>query len=144
MNRAEERTRSVVIERTFAHAPEKLWRALTQPALLTQWLLKNDFAPEIGREFQFSNEPVGSWDGVIQCKVLALEPLQRLTYSWRAFGLESTVEFTLTPAEGGGTRLRMEHAGFQADQEAAYHGAQHGWQRFLGRLERLLERGDAQ
>ena len=133
-----EQIRSVVIERTLAHAPEKLWQALTEPALLTQWLLRNNFLPEIGREFQFRNDPVGGWDGAIDCKVLVLIPLQRLAYSWRAFGLESTVEFTLTPA-GGSTRLRMEHSGFRAGQEAAYKGAQHGWSRFLGNLERLLD-----
>jgi len=137
VNQSEEQTRSVVIEKIFAHAPEKLWRALTEPALLTQWLLSNDFLPEIGREFQFKNEPVGGWDGVIDCKVLALDPLQRLAYSWRAFGHESTVEFTLTPADGG-THLRMEHSGFRANQEAAYRGAQYGWQRFIENLERLL------
>ena len=75
---------------------------------------------------------------MIECKVLALDPLQRLAYSWRAFGHESTVEFTLTPAEGG-TQLRMEHSGFRANQDAAYHGAQHGWQRFIRNFERLLD-----
>ena len=139
MNQSEEQTRSVVIEKIFAHAPEMVWRALTDPALLTQWLLRNDFLPEIGREFQFRNEPVGGWDGGIDCRVLALEPLRRLAYSWRAFGLESTVEFTLTRADGG-THLRMEHAGFRANQEAAYKGAQHGWQRFLGNFEHLLDK----
>ncbi len=138
MNRAEEQTRSVVVEKTFAHSPEKLWRALTEPALLARWLLKNNFQPEPGREFQFSNEPVGGWDGVIECKVLALDPLRRLVYSWRAFGHESRVEFTLTQAEGG-THLRMEHSGFRFEQEAAYQGARHGWQTFIGNLERLLE-----
>ena len=128
----------MVIERTLAHAPEKLWQALTEPALLTQWLLRNSFLPEIGREFQFRNEPVGGWDGVIDCKVLVLVPLQRLAYTWRAFGLESTVEFTLTPA-GGSTQLRMEHSGFRADQEAAYKGAQHGWHRFFENLAQLLD-----
>ena len=75
---------------------------------------------------------------MIDCKVLALDPLQRLAYSWRAFGHESTVEFTLTPADGG-THLRMEHSGFRANQQAAYHGAQYGWQRFIGDLGRLLD-----
>ena len=138
MSQTEEQTRSVVIEKIFAHAPEKLWRALTEPALLTEWLLRNDFLPEIGREFQFRNEPVGGWDGVIDCKVLALDPLQRLAYSWRAFGHESTVEFTLTRADGG-THLRMEHSGFRANQQAAYQGAQYGWQSFIGDLGRLLD-----
>ena len=138
MNQSEQQSRSVVIEKIFAHPPEKLWRALTEPALLTQWLLNNNFLLEIGREFQFRNEPVRGWDGVIDCKVLALDPLQRLAYSWSAFGHESIVEFTLTPTEGG-THLRMEHSGFRANQEAAYQGAQHGWQRFIGNLERLLD-----
>ena len=138
MTPSQEPNRSVVIEKTFAHAPQKLWRALTEPALLTQWLLKNNFLPEVGRGFQFSNEPVGGWDGVIECKVLALDPLRHIAYSWRAFDHESTVEFTLTPAEGG-THLRMEHSGFRANQDAAYRGAQYGWQRFIGNLERLLD-----
>jgi uncharacterized protein YndB with AHSA1/START domain len=139
VNPSEEQTRSVVIEKIFEHPPEKLWRALTEPALLKQWLLSNNFVPELGREFQFKNEPVGGWDGVIDCKVLALDPLRRLTYSWRAFGHESTVEFTLSPTDGG-TRLRMEHSGFRANQEAAYQGAQHGWRRFIRNLERLLDK----
>jgi uncharacterized protein YndB with AHSA1/START domain len=137
MKPSDEQTRSVVMERTFAHPPEKVWQALTEPALLTQWLLKNDFLPQSGREFQFKNEPVGPWDGVIACKVLALAPLRRLSYSWCALGLESTVEFTLTSTDGG-THLRMEHSGFHANQEAAYRGAQHGWQRFLGNLGQIL------
>ena len=138
MNSSEEQTRSVVIEKMFAHPPEKLWRALTEPALLTEWLLRNNFLPELDREFQFRNEPVGGWDGVVACKVLEVCPLQRLIYSWRALGLESRVEFTLTPTDGG-TRLRMEHSGFRADQDAAYQGARYGWQSFVGRLERLLQ-----
>ena len=138
MNQSEEQTRSVVMEKIFAHAPEKLWRAFTEPALLTQWLLSNNFPPEIDREFQFWNEPVGGWDGVIECKILALDPPQHVAYSWRALGLVSTVEFTLT-ARDGGTYLRMEHSGFRADQEAAYRGAQYGWQRFIGNLARLLD-----
>ena len=140
MNEPEEQTRSVVVEKFFAHPPEKLWRALTEPALLAEWLLQNNFLPEIGREFQFRNEPVGSWDGIIDCRVLALDRPHRLVYSWRAFGHESTVEFTLAPAEGG-TDLRMEHSGFRADQDAAYKGAQYGWQGFISKLERLLDDG---
>lgn len=137
MSESAEETRSVVVERTFPHSPEKLWRALTDPTLLAHWLLPNDFEPAIGRPFQFRNEPVGSWDGVIDCKVLALEPQQRLTYSWRAFGHETVVQFTLTPTPDG-THLRMEHSGFRADQTAAHQGAFYGWSRFLGNLDRLL------
>jgi uncharacterized protein YndB with AHSA1/START domain len=137
-----ESTRSVVIERTFPHPPEKLWRALTHSSLISQWLLKNDFEPEVGHQFQFRNEPVPNWDGVIDCKVLVIDPLKQISYSWRAMGHDSVVFFTLTPTERG-THLRMEHSGFRADQDAAYKGATYGWQNFLGNLEKLLDGGAA-
>ena len=137
MSDATESTRSVVVERVFAHSPEKVWRALTESPLMAEWLLKNDFAPTVGKRFQFRSEPMPQWDGMIDCEVLVVEPLKRLSYSWAALGLESVVEFTLTPAEGG-THLRMEQSGFRADQEMAYKGAGYGWQRFLGALEKVL------
>jgi uncharacterized protein YndB with AHSA1/START domain len=132
-----EATRSVVIERTFPHPPEKLWRALTESPLIAQWLLNNDFEPAIGRKFQFRSEPMPQWNGLIDCEVLTVEHLKRLSYTWGALGLESVVLWTLTPAEGG-THLRMEHSGFRPDQEFAYKGANYGWQKFIGGLERVL------
>jgi uncharacterized protein YndB with AHSA1/START domain len=140
MSEAMEGVRSVVVERVFQHPPQKLWRALTESSLLAEWLLRNTFEPTAGREFQFRAEPMAQWDGVIECKVLVVEPNERLSYSWNSMGLESVVHFTLTPAESG-THLRMEQAGFRADQETAYRGAGYGWQRFLGNLEKVLEGG---
>lgn len=137
MNQSEGNDRSVVIEKTFPHSPEKLWQAMTDPKLLAEWLLPNNFGPQVGQEFQFRNEPVGGWDGVVDCKILVFDAPHRLAYSWRALGLESIVQFTLTPTESG-THVRMEHSGFRADQQAAYQGARFGWQRFIGTLERLL------
>ena len=135
-------TRTVLIERSFAHPPEKLWRALTESALLAQWLMKNDFDPAVGKAFQFRAEPVANWNGVIDCEVLAIEPQRKLSYTWNSMGLESVVLFTLTPEEGG-THLRMEQSGFRADQEAAFRGAQYGWQSFLGKLEQVDHRPPA-
>jgi len=136
-NHAAEGTRTVVIERVFPHAPEKLWRALTESPLVAQWLLKNDFEPVVGRRFQFRADPVPNWSGIIDCEVLAIEPLKLLSYSWGSMGLESVVLFTLTPTESG-THLRMEHSGFGPDQDAAYKGATYGWQSFLGKLEKVV------
>jgi uncharacterized protein YndB with AHSA1/START domain len=132
-----ESTRTLVIERVFPHPPEKLWRALTENPLLTQWLMNNDFEPVVGRKFQFRSEPVPNWDGVIDCEVLIVDPLKRLSYTWSSLGLGSFVLWTLTPVEGG-THLRMEHSGFGPEQQAAYKGATYGWQKFLGALERVL------
>jgi uncharacterized protein YndB with AHSA1/START domain len=138
MNNPAESALTVVVEKVFPHSPEKLWRALSEQALLAQWLLNNDFTPLVGQRFQFRAEPVQNWNGVIDCEVLIVEPMRRLSYTWNSMGLESVVLFTLTPGEGG-TRLRMEQSGFRPDQEAAYKGANYGWQRFFGKLEQVLE-----
>ena len=134
-------TKTVVIERDFAHPPEKLWRALTQPALIEDWLMKNDFVPTVGHKFKLT----GEWGGVLDCEVLELEPTEKLAYSWNfanddpAYALESTVTFTLTPSDGG-THLRMEQSGFRPDQKAAYGGAHAGWKGFMEKLETVVAR----
>lgn len=130
-------TRSVIVEKEFPHPPEKVWRALTDRSLIEQWLMKNDFQPAAGHAFRLRMEPMPNWDGVIDCRVLVVEPLETLSYTWSALGLESVVTFTLTPT-GTGTHLRMEHSGFASDQDAAYKGAAYGWKGFLGGLERVV------
>jgi len=136
-------TRTVVVEREIAHAPEKLWRALTQPHLIEEWLMKNDFSPVVGHRFNISAD----WGGVLDCEVLAVEPNRTLSYTWNlahqdpAFNLQSVVTFTLTPTAKG-THLRMEQSGFRPEQRRAYGGARAGWPQFLEKLELLLERTD--
>ena len=130
-------TRSLVIEREMAHPPEKIWRALTQGELMKEWLLENDFQPVVGHKFSFRSQPMPQWNGIIDCEVLSLEPTSRLSYSWCTLGAKSLVTWTLTPTKNG-TRVRMEHSGFRMDQEAAYRGANYGWQNFIGRLERVV------
>jgi len=136
-------TLSVVVERDIPHAPEKIWRALTQPHLIEEWLMKNDFQPRLGHRFSLR----GEWGGVLDCEVLAVEPNRTLSYTWNfahddpAFDLRSVVTFTLTP-KGAGTHLRMEQAGFGPEQKQAIGGARHGWQQFLAKLERVAERPD--
>ena len=132
-------TRTLVIEREMPHPPEKIWRALTQSSLMEEWLMKNDFQPEVGHRFTFRATPMPKWNGVIDCEVLVVEPHSRLSYSWGSLGMGSVVTFTLTPTESG-THLRMEQSGFRPDQEANYKGANYGWQKFLGNLERVVER----
>jgi uncharacterized protein YndB with AHSA1/START domain len=129
-------TLSVVVERDIPYPPEKIWRALTQPHLLAEWLMKNDFKPVMDHTFQFS----GDW-GSVDCKVLTLEPNKTLSYSWGGMGLGSIVTWTLTPTSAG-THLRMEQAGFRKDQPQAYQGAKFGWPRFFANLEQVLARPD--
>jgi uncharacterized protein YndB with AHSA1/START domain len=132
-------TRSLVIEREMAHPPEKIWRALTQGPLIEEWLMKNDFQPVVGHQFKFTATPVPNWDGVIDCKVLVVEPNSRLSYSWGSMGLKSLVTWTLTPTKGG-THVRMEQSGFRSETDAYYKGASYGWQKFIGNLEQVVAR----
>jgi uncharacterized protein YndB with AHSA1/START domain len=133
--------RTVVVERTFPHPPEKLWRALTQPHLIEEWLMKNDFQPDVGHRFNLR----GDWGGVLDCEVLTLQPPTTLAYSWNfdhedpAFALTSVVTFTLTPT-GDGTHLRVEQSGFRPGQKQAFGGAHAGWKKFLGNLEEVVAR----
>ena len=129
-------TRSVIVERDLAHPPEKIWRALTEPHLIAEWLMKNDFVAAVDHRFSLS----GTW-GSAACKVLAIEPNRSLSYTWDAMGLESVVTYTLTPTATG-THLRVEQAGFRPDQGQAYGGATFGWQKFLGNLDAVLARPD--
>ena len=127
-------TRAVVVEREIAYPPEKIWRALTEPHLIEDWLMKNDFRPAVDHRFKLT----GDW-GAVDCQVLKIQPLRTLAYSWAAHGLESMVTWTLTPTSKG-THLRMEQAGFRADQEQSYQGAKVGWRNFFARLEQVLPR----
>ena len=130
--------RSVVVEREIAHSPEKLWRALTQPHLIAEWLMRNDFSPVVGHRFTLS----GDW-GSVECDVLTVEPGKTLTYTWNhahsdpAFDLRSVVSFTLTPTAAG-TLLRMEQTGFRPEQKQAFGGARYGWEQHFTNLERVL------
>jgi uncharacterized protein YndB with AHSA1/START domain len=130
-------TRSVIVEKEFPHPPEKVWRALTESSLMEQWLLKNDFQPVAGRAFTLRRDPVANWNGVIECRVLGMEPCRKLSYTWGSLGLETIVTWTLTPTDAG-THLRMEQSGFPADREANYKGAMYGWKNFIGSLERVI------
>ena len=136
MNDTSTETRAVVVERELAFPPEKIWRALTQPHLIEEWLMKNDFSPVVDHRFNLR----GDW-GAVDCQVLAVEPSRTLSYTWDAMGLKSVVTWTLT-ATRTGTHLRMEQSGFRVDQQQAYQGARFGWQKFFANLEQVLARID--
>jgi uncharacterized protein YndB with AHSA1/START domain len=125
-----ESLKSIEMSWDLPHAPAKVWRALTEPALVAQWLMPTDFKPELGHRFQFKAQPMGPWDGIIHSEVLVLEPGRKLGYAWRGgpTNLETRVTWTLT-ATSGGTHLALEHDGFKPSDTFAFAGAGQGWQR---------------
>jgi len=136
---------AIVVEKVLPYPPEAIWRTLTTSELIARWLMPNDFMAVAGHRFTFRNKPMGEWDGVVHCEVLACEPPRLLRYSWKggadsnpAYGsrLDSTVTWTLTPVEGG-TRLRMEHDGFVfPGNKIAFDMMSPGWGRIMDGIAR--------
>ncbi|MBB4124349.1 SRPBCC family protein [Martelella radicis] len=136
MDTTTQQTRTVLIERDFPHPPAKIWRTLTEPHLIAEWLMDTDFRSEVGNRFRFTAE----W-GAVDCEVLEIEPQRLLSYSWGDGDLDTIVTFTLMPVAKG-TRLRMEQTGFRSTQPRYYGGAKQGWPRFFDGLEQVLARLD--
>jgi uncharacterized protein YndB with AHSA1/START domain len=130
---------SISFEFDLHHSPEKVWRALTDPALLAEWLLPViDLKLEPGAAFTFKTHPHPGWDGTVNCRILEIEPKRKLSYKWVVgFGLDTVVTFTLTPTESG-TRLSLVQSGFKPDQKQNFGGARYGWKMMSGKLIDLL------
>jgi uncharacterized protein YndB with AHSA1/START domain len=126
-NQAAKATQSIIVEYDLPEAPKKVWRALTDPKLLEAWLMPNDIQPVVGHRFNFRAQPVPGWDGTVYCEILEVVPEKRLVYSWRGgsrkldgYGheVDTVVTWELTLTANGGTRLRLEHSGFDPDSFA--------------------------
>ena len=108
------------VDEFLPHPRGRVWRALVDPEMLSAWFMPTDFAPRVGHRFTFRGQPIAAvnFSGTVQCEVLAVQPEELLRYSWtdaaNPGGLASTVTWTLR-AEGRGTRLFMEHRGFDPD-----------------------------
>ena len=136
-------TRSVVVEREFPHSPEKIWRALTLPHLIDEWLAKSDFRAVVGHSFNIHRNPRPGVTIDVNCRVLAVEPYRTLSYTWAAYDVEGVVTWTLTPTVAG-THLRVEQSGFRPSQKQAFGGATGGWRQLFAKLEQFLAREEKQ
>jgi len=139
---APSQSESLSFEFDFPHSPEKVWRALTDPALLTEWLLPVvDLTLEPGAAFTFKTQPYPGWDGIVHCRIMEVQVHRKLSYTWVVGGMDlnTVVTFTLMPTVSG-TRLSLEQSGFQADQKKNFGGARHGWKMMGGKLVDLLAR----
>jgi len=134
-------TESISFDFDLPHPPEKVWRALTEPALLAEWLLPVlGLELEPGAEFMFKTQPYPpQWDGVVNCRFIEIEPNRKLSYAWTVPFLDTVVTFTLTPTDSG-TRLSLLQSGFTTEQKRESGGARYGWKMMGGKLVDLLAR----
>jgi uncharacterized protein YndB with AHSA1/START domain len=133
-------THTISFELDLQHPPEKVWRALTDPELLEEWLLPVvgfELAPEA--EFTVRAPAQPGWDGTVSCRLVEIEPHRKLSYTWVVGDMETVVTFTLTPTASG-ARLSLEQSGFEPDQKRNFGGARYGWRMMGGKLTELLAR----
>ena len=137
---APEQGDTIAFQLDLDHPPEKVWRALTDPTLLTEWLLPSvGFTPAPGVPFTLIAPPQPGWDGTVNCRFVAIEPHRKLSYTWRVGDIDTVVTFTLAPTPSG-TRLTVVQSGFKPEQKRNFGGARYGWRLMSGRLVELLAR----
>ena len=124
-------------ERRLAHAPEKVWKAITDPAELTHWFpqdVEGTFAPGARLRFVFRGAPPVLDGKVIEDfkgEVLEIDPPRLIAYTWG----EDILRWTLTP-DGDGCLLVFTDS--LADRgKAARDGT--GWHVCLDGLQARLD-----
>ena len=139
-NTTRSQTEAISFEFDLHHSPEKVWRALTDPVLVAEWLLPVvDLELEPGAAFTFKAQPQPGWDGIVNCRFLEIEAHRKLSWKWVVGDIDTVVTFTLTPTASG-TRLSLLQAGFKPDQKQNFGGARYGWRMMAGKLVDLLAR----
>jgi len=115
---APSQTESISFEFDLHHSPEKVWRALTDPVLLAEWLLPVvDLKLEPGAAFTFKRQPLPGWDGIVNCRIVEIEEHRKHAHAHgvghapvpRAVGLQAGPE-----AELRRRALRLEDDGREA------------------------------
>ena len=137
-----QQTEAISFEFELPHKPQKVWRALTDPTLLKEWLLPvTGLKLELGAAFTFKTQPFPDWDGTVSCRMLEIEAHRKLSYAWIVGNMEldTVVTFTLSPTPSG-TRLSIVQSGFKPTQKQAFGGARYGWNMMGAKLIDLLAR----
>lgn len=130
-------TASIRVEHTYSQPPARVWRALTEPALIAKWWGAGDIAPIVGHRFDLD---MGQW-GKQPCLILAVEPEKLLKFKFSEGRLDTTITWELR-AEGTGTLLTLTHEGFDISSpmaRAAFDAMKQGWPLVLARVVGALD-----
>ncbi|MGA8431909.1 MAG: SRPBCC domain-containing protein [Candidatus Sulfotelmatobacter sp.] len=143
---------TIVAEIFIAAPPERVFKAITDPAQLSQWWGQKGMYRITERTAEV--RPSGKWSSVgvgadgtkfrVDGEYLQVEPPRLLVHTWIASwtgDLKTVVRWELEPSGDRGTLLKIRHQGFAAAPEAAQNHGE-GWKRVLGWLLGFAEKGE--
>lgn len=142
-----QRTITIRKERYYAHPPEDVWAAISDPHALAEWLEPNNHQPVVGHKFQFVCDPGICGASHKECEVLEADPPRRLVWSWVDVPKDPNaprpapmkIAWTLVP-QGEGTLLILEHSGAENISWLIRNMMRVGWGVMMKRLiPRILE-----
>jgi uncharacterized protein YndB with AHSA1/START domain len=139
---ARDQSDAISFEFDLRHSPKKVWRALTDPVLLAEWLLPvvdHKFDLERGAAFTLQAPAQPGWDGIVNGRFVEIEAQKKLSYTWRVGDIDTVVTFALTPTDAG-TRLSVVQSGFKPHQKNNFGGARYGWRLMGDKLIDLLDK----
>jgi uncharacterized protein YndB with AHSA1/START domain len=99
------------VEVDLPHPPDRVWRALTEPDLLSSWFLPTDLEPRAGRVFQAVPHRVPGFSGAFDIEVMGVLPARSLLMQWRGDQLHAQVTWEIDPSPAG-SLLTVRQSGF--------------------------------
>ncbi len=135
---------SLTKEQFYPQPIAQVWDAISKAEKISTWFIKAQFEAREGAAYTFTHE-----ETVITGKVLKVNPVNELVYTWILGGTEAetTVSWQLTEKDGG-TLLTLVHSGISnyPDEQTAVTMAGHfeqGWARCTGDLAEYLKKEPA-
>jgi len=108
-------SKKIELDITLPYPIEKVWQAITQPELMSQWIMETDFSPTVGKEFTFKGKPNKMWRGWVDCKVTKVEPQKLVQFTWQNSEKHTPtlITYTLSKTENG-THVHAVNEGFDS------------------------------
>jgi uncharacterized protein YndB with AHSA1/START domain len=137
---------TIVVERTINAPPARVWRALTDPAELKEWLpFMANFKLLVGNELRFKLGKDRDHQYLHVSKLIEFTREEKLVYGWRYDGHDGNAEITyeLAPMGHGSTKLRLTcqiTEPFPADNpDFATSNFEEGWTYTAAALKKFAE-----
>jgi len=105
--------KKIQLSTIYNHQIQDVWQAITNAEAMSEWLMPCNIKPIVGHKFQFKTKSYPGFDGIVNCEVLEVIPLKKLSFSWSGGSLKNTIVSFELKAIDDKTELNFEHTGFE-------------------------------